>query len=170
MIKHDPSATWFLAQFKPNCQNIAERNLARQGFETFLPVQETTLRVRGRFATRLRPLFPGYIFVMLDVVRGPWRAVNSTSGIVRLVSLAKEPTPVPSELVRQLMQRCDRKGRLLCPTGLKAGDRVTVTQGPFTDFVASIDTIEPDRRIWVLMDLMGARTRVAVGAEQIRAG
>ena len=53
------ATSWFLAQMKPNSHDIANRNLTRQGFETFLPLQEETRRTRGRFVTRRRPLFPG---------------------------------------------------------------------------------------------------------------
>ncbi|PZX45770.1 transcriptional antiterminator RfaH [Roseinatronobacter thiooxidans] len=168
MITHDRGTTWFLAQFKPNSHNIAERNLTRQGFRTFLPMQEETKRAHGRFATHMRPLFPGYLFVALDVLRGGWRSVNSTYGITRLVSLGKEPTPVPLDLVSQLMLRCDRDGRLLPPKPLQPGDEVMLTKGPFTDFVATIERIAPDRRVYVLMEMMGAQTRVAVSAEHLR--
>lgn len=51
---------------------------------------------------------------------------------------------------------------------LKAGDQVTLTKGPFTDFVATIESIAPDQRIWVLMSLMGTQTRVAVTAAHLR--
>ena len=117
----------------------------------------------------MRPLFPGYLFVALDVARGAWRAVNSTYGITRLVSLGRAPSPVPSTLVDALMQRCDDAGRLLPPNALEPGDHVTVTKGPFTDFVATIDTIAPDQRVWVLMEFMGGQTRVAVSAQHLRA-
>ena len=169
MSTHDRGTTWFLAQFKPNSHNIAERNLVRQGFRTFLPMQEETKRARGKFITQMRPLFPGYLFVALDMLKGGWRSVNSTYGITRLVSLGKEPTPVPLDLVSQLMLRCDREGKLLPPKLLKPGDEVTMTKGPFTGFVATIETIAPDRRVYVLMELMGAQTRVAVSAEHLRA-
>lgn len=169
MSYHDRGTTWFLAQFKPNSHNIAERNLARQGFRTFLPMQEETKRARGKFITQIRPLFPGYIFVALDMLQSGWRAVNSTCGITRLVSLGKGPTPIPLDLVSQLMLRCDREGKLLPPKLLKPGDQVTLTKGLFTDFVATIESIAPDRRVWVLMELMGAQTRVAVSAEHLRA-
>lgn len=168
MSYHDCGTTWFLAQFKPNSHNIAERNLVRQGFRTFLPLQEETKRARGKFTTRLRPLFPGYIFVALNVLHGGWRAVNSTYGITRLVSLGNEPTPVPLDLVSQLMLRCDREGKLLPPRLLKPGDEVTVTKGPFAEFVAEVEKIAPDRRVWVLMEIMGGKTRVAVQAEHLR--
>ncbi len=40
---------------------------------------------------------------------------------------------------------------------------------PFTDFVATIERVAPDSRVYVLMELMGAKTRVAVSAEHLRA-
>jgi len=169
MTYHDRGSSWFLAQIKPNSHNIAERNLSRQGFRIFLPMQEETKRAQGKFTTQMRPLFPGYLFVALDLLRGGWRAVNSTYGITRIVSLGKEPTPVPLDLVSQLMLRCDREGKLLPPKLLKPGDEVTLTKGPFTNFVATIESIAPDKRIWVLMELMGAQTRVAVSADHLRA-
>jgi transcriptional antiterminator RfaH len=168
MTFHERGASWFLAQLKPNCANIADKNLKRQGFETLLPMEEETRQRNGKFVTAVRPLFPGYIFVAFDMTRGFWRTVNSTHGIARLVSFGKEPTAVPLDLVSQLMLRCDAKGKLLPPKLLKPGDQVTLTKGPFANFVAEVEKIAPDRRVWVLMEIMGGQTRVAVGADQLR--
>ena len=168
MTFHDRGTSWFLAQLKPNCANIADKNLKRQGFNTFLPMEEETRQRNGKYVTAMRPLFPGYIFVAFDVTRGFWRTVNSTYGITRLVSLGKEPTAVPLDLVSQLMLRCDANGKLLPPKLLKPGDQVMLTKGPFANFVAEVETIAPDRRVWVLMEIMGGQTRVAVGADQLR--
>jgi len=117
----------------------------------------------------MRPLFPGYIFVALDVTGGLWRSVNSTYGITRLVSFGKESALVPLDLVSQIMLRCDTDGKVLPPKLLKPGDRVALNTGPFANFVAEVEKIAPDRRVWVLMDIMGGKTRVAVGADQLRA-
>ena len=76
---------------------------------------------------------------------------------------------MPPELVSQLMLRCDRGGKLMPPELLAPGDEVTVTKGPFADFIATIESIAPDRRVWVLMEVMGGQTRVAVDARQLRA-
>ena len=159
---------WFLAQLKPNCANIAERNLKLQGFRTFLPIEDGTKRVRGKFITAPRPLFPGYIFVQIDTGAGHWRTINSTTGITRLVSFGKEPAPVPLDIVSQLMLRCDGSGKLLPPKLLKPGDQVRLTSGPFADFVGRIESIAPERRVWVLMEIMGGETRVAVATDLLR--
>jgi transcriptional antiterminator RfaH len=169
MAVYDPGATWFLAQLKPNSARIAERNLKRQGFATFLPLEEETRQQRGKFVTSPKPLFPGYIFVAFDPACGHWRSVNSTQGVTKLVSFGKAPAPVPLDLVSQLMLRCDSAGKLLPPKLLGPGDQVAITKGPFANFIAEVEKIAPDRRVWVLMDLMGSQTRVAVGAEQLRA-
>ena len=169
MTVHDPGTTWFLAQLKPNCAQIADKNLTRQGFQTFLPLEEETRQRNGKFVTANKPLFPGYIFVALNVAQGLWRSVNSTYGITRLVSFGKDPAPVPLDLVSQIMLRCDADGKVLPPKMLKPGDQVALNTGPFANFVAEVEKIAPDRRVWVLMDIMGGQTRVAVGADQLRA-
>jgi len=168
MTVHQFETTWFFAQFKPNCHRIAERNLERQAFQSFLPMQEETRRVRGKFTTFMRPLFPGYLFVAFDKAHGGWQAVNSTYGITRLVSAGKTPVEVPLNLVSQLMQRCDTAGKLLPPKLLSPGDQVIINKGPFVEFIATIEALASDRRVWVLLEFMGQKTRVAVPADQLR--
>lgn len=168
MAFHDRGTGWFLAQLKPNCSNIADKNLKRQGFQTFLPLEERTRQRNGKFLTTMQPLFPGYIFVAFDVARGLWRTVNSTFGVTRLVGIGKEPAVIPVNLVTQLMLRYDSKDKLLRSRALKVGDQVTLTKGPFANFAAEVESIAPDRRVWVLMEIMGAHARVAVSAEQVR--
>jgi transcriptional antiterminator RfaH len=162
-------ASWFLAQLKPNSVNIAERNLRRQGFELFLPLEEVTKRVNSKFVQKTRPLFPGYIFVSLEAAQGAWRTINSTYGITKLVSFGKSPAPVPSEIVTALQTRCDASGKLVSPPALQPGDTIEVVAGPFADLIADIERIDADRRIWILLDIMGAKTKVAVPEHNLRA-
>lgn len=165
---HDPDTTWFLAQLKPNCAQVAVRNLARQGFETFLPLEEVTRRARSKFVTAAQPMFPGYVFVAFDIAQGGWRAINGTYGITRLVSFGKEPAPVPTQIVRTLMERCDADGNFAASRPLAPGDQVAMPRGPFVDFVGEVEKLAPDARVWVLLDLMGGKMRVSVPAEELR--
>jgi len=168
MTAHAQDTAWFLAQLKPNCARLADSHLSRQGFRTFLPLEEETRQRNGRFVTAERPLFPGYIFVALNVALGLWRKVNSTRGVARLVSFGAAPAAVPEDLVSQLMRRCDGAGKLRAGDDVAAGDTVTLTTGPFAGFVAEVERIAPDRRIWVLMEIMGGQKRISVGSGQLR--
>ena len=58
MLKNIPIENgWFLLQFKPNSHGIAESNLNRQGFDTFLPYEEITEYHNNKLKTIKRPLF-----------------------------------------------------------------------------------------------------------------
>jgi len=160
--------TWFLAQVRPNCHKMAERNLRQQHFQTFLPKHEETKRRAGRFILTLRPLFAGYMFVAFNTAKGGWRKINNTYGVTRLVSFGEEPQPVPLDLISRLMLRCDVGGKLLPPRILNPGDAVRISGGPFADFVATVEKISPDQRVWVLLDLMGRTARVVVEAEGLQ--
>ena len=160
---------WYLVQCKPNATQIAVRNLENQCFGTFLPLQEITKRKGKLFQRQIRPLFLGYLFVQIDPSQGPWRQINSTRGVARLVRLGAEPSMVPTGIVEALMARCDKQSilRLTSETQssqLHAGNQAQVIQGPFSGFITTISDIEPNNRINILIEIMGQKTKVAINA------
>ena len=159
---------WHLVQFKPNSHHLAVRNLQRQGFETFLPLQKITTRKAPCFNVDLRPLFPGYMFVGVELDAAPWRTINSTIGVSRLVSFANNYKPLPLDLISGLLLRCDEAGKLLPPKTLNAGDSVEVLTGPFANFVATVEKIDAQQRVWVLMEFMGQSTRMHLVPDNVR--
>lgn len=159
---------WFLAQLKPNSARIAQDNLKRQGFDTFLPLEKRTKTRNERFVTTDQPLFPGYIFLAFDPQGGLWRKVNATRGVTKLVSLAGCPTPVPNGIITTLKARCDADGRLMDAQALAPGDAVVVKTGAFAQMTAEILAVAPDRRVWVLLDIMGRQTRTAVDPDNLQ--
>ena len=160
---------WYLVQCKPNATQIAVRNLENQSFGTFLPLQEITKRRGKIFQQQIRPLFPGYLFVQIDTNQGPWRQVNSTRGVARLVRIGAKPCVAPNQIIDALMARCDKQN-ILCEisetqsTQLHAGNQARVTQGPFSGFVATITDIESSNRINILIEIMGHATKIAINA------
>ncbi|PHS21662.1 MAG: transcriptional activator RfaH [Robiginitomaculum sp.] len=163
-----PAKKWYLVQVKPNGYKRAQENLARQHFDVFCPVIEKGQKRKKKFQSQLSPLFPGYLFVSFDSQEPKWRTINSTYGVSRLVNLnANEPSSVPTPLMSELMARCDSEGRLLPPSKLKVGDTIRVIRGPFADFVSTIEMITPDQRMWVLLDIMGRKTRVGMSGNDL---
>jgi len=158
---------WFLVQFKPNSHNIAARNLKRQGFEIFLPLHETTRRLATRFLSELKPLFPGYMFIRVDTANTLLRKVNSTYGVAGIVGFGGTPAPVPSGLVEGLLGRCDEMGGVRTNEALEAGQRVLVVDGPFSEFVGTVEKIDAQQRVWLLLEFMGQDTRIHLAATQV---
>src|SRR5258706_16252721 len=77
-------ARWYAVNCLSNREFLASSQLRNQGFRTFLPRRLTTRRHARKFDTVMRPLFPGYLFVQLDLSRDRWRSINGTLGVVRL--------------------------------------------------------------------------------------
>lgn len=113
---------WYLALLKPNCAKFARRNLEQQDLDSFLPLEEKTLKQRGKFVTDWRPLFPGYIFVRMDRSMRQVRSVRLTYGVTRLVSFGKKPAEVSEDLITHLQASCDEAGRMLAAPELEQGD------------------------------------------------
>jgi len=154
------SKEWFILQFKSNSHHQAAKNLNRQGFETFLPLHNTTSRKLSRFINTSKPLFPGYMFIRFDRAESEWHKINSTYGVSRLITFNSILKSIPTAFVDHLMKRYDLSGKLIPIQKLKKGDQVMVLKGPFADFIATVEEYESEKRIWVLMDLMGRKTKI----------
>ena len=161
------SKEWFILQIKSNSHHLAAKNLNRQGFETFLPLHDTTSRKASRFINTSKPLFPGYMFIKFDRTESGWHKINNTYGVSRLITFNSTLKSIPTIFVDHLMKRYDLSGKLLPIQKLKKGDQVTVLKGPFANFIATVEKYEADQRIWILMDLMGRKTKIQTPSDNL---
>jgi len=162
------SKEWFILQFKPNSHNQAAKNLNRQGFETFLPLHSITSRKASRFINSSQPLFPGYMFITFDKAKTEWHKINNTYGVSRLVTFNSILKSIPTTFVDNLMKRYDMSGELIPIKKLKKGDQVKILNGPLSNFIATVETYETDRRIWILMDLMGRKAKIQTPSDALK--
>ncbi len=154
------SKDWFVIQFKPNSHYQAKKNLNRQGFKTFLPLHEITSRKASRFVKSTKPLFPGYMFVSFNKTENKWHKIRNTYGVSRLITVNSSLKSIPSTFIDSLMKRYDSSGKLIPIVEMKKGDKVEILEGPFANFIASVEKYESEQRIWILMDLMGRKTKL----------
>ena len=153
-----PMTRWYVVHARPHQEHRAEVNLTRQGYRVWLPVMERSRRRAKRFETGHLPLFPGYLFVELDIAREPWRAINGTFGVKRLLADGPHPRAVPEEFVTALRKATRADGVSTPePPDLKPGDAVTIAAGPFVECAAIVLRLAPRDRVEVLLDVLGGR-------------
>ena len=120
-----------------------------------------TRRDAQRFRTKTQPLFPGYLFIGLSDAASSWRSINATQGVSRVVSLYGQYRPVPEALIAGIKARCNSDGVFQATEPLSEGDQVQIQRGPFASFIAEVDSLAPDQRVWVLIDLLGQKSRIS---------
>jgi len=153
---------WFLVHTQPKSEHKAELHLGAQGFRTYLPQIEKTVRHARQLRTVRAPLFPRYLFVILDLGRDRWLSVRSTIGVSRLfTSQDGRPVPVPTGIVESLIERSDGKLTRL-DAGLVAGQQVCILCGPFADFVGTLERLDNAGRVKVLLEMMGTTVPVTL--------
>jgi len=157
-----PGKRWYVARTHPQRELQAAKQLANQGFRTFVPRCWKNRRHARRVETISAPMFPRYIFVILDRSRDRWRSVNGTLGIERLLMQAGEPQPVPCGVVESLVEAADADGNVQFDYQLIEGQTIKVTAGPFADLVGQLERLDDKGRVRVLLELMGGPVRVTL--------
>jgi transcription elongation factor/antiterminator RfaH len=164
-VVHSPgkmSGRWYLVRTRPKSEKKAQWHLAAQGFQTYLPQIQRTIRHARKLTTVQVPLFPGYLFIALDLEQDRWVSVRSTVGVLSLFSHPDgPPIPVPVGVVESLIERSNRNVVRL-DTGLVQGQDVRVLSGPFADLIGTLHRIDDNSRVQVLLQMMGAQVPVTL--------
>jgi len=139
--------------------------LARRGVVTFLPrIVESPA---GSDRSVIAPLFPGYLFVQIDI-EDQYFDVVWTPGVRKFIGVGVLPCPVDDSVVEFLQVRTGPEGILRVMPSFRRGEHVRITHGPLEGLVGIIESPGSGRgRVRVLMELLRRQTRVEVPQEII---
>jgi transcriptional antiterminator RfaH len=155
---------WYVARTKGRSETRAEACLRRRGFEVYLPKYGKRRRHARRTDVVPSPLFPGYLFLRMDLSNSRWHAVNSTVGVQSLLCHGRRPAAVPQGVVEEL--RAQETGDGLVPLRslmvLEQGERLRIVDGPLTDRVGIYEKMTGGERVVLLLQLLGREVRVVV--------
>lgn len=159
---------WYAVQTRARHESEAATHLARQDFETYLPRLRLFRRRRGRWHPVVEALFPGYLFLRLDLERQNTAPIRSTRGVVGLVRFGGVPKPVPEDLIRQLQAASrDAEGVIRQEPHFQPGDRVEIVSGPLAGLPAIFQSSNGEERVRLLLDLLGRRNEVLVSRHHL---
>jgi transcriptional antiterminator RfaH len=156
------SKSWIVARIKPNQDKTALRNLERQNFESFQPTFKTLSKLHNKFNEIIKPVFPGYIFIALNLEEKNWHTINYTRGISSIIVFGNEIPLIRCELIEELKHRFSLNNIPNAADPFKIGMNAEITNGPFAQLIGKIEEIDADQRIWILLDILGTQTRVSI--------
>ena len=156
-----------MAKTKPGKEQLVERYLTeRQDIEVFLPLIR---RPAGR-RTGLEPLFPTYLFCLVDPHSADWPAIRWAHGLSYFLGVNQEAlVPISDELIAHLKQRVSWWNEGGYVPQFASGEQVMVTSGPFSGLEGIFQRYVPARqRCQVLLEMLGRLAKVEVPAEVLR--
>lgn len=155
---------WYAVHTKARQEQVAKEHLARQMFDTYLPTVRNVRRRRSRWHDVVEPLFPGYLFVHLDVAAQDVSPIRSTRGVIGLVRFANALRPVPDKLIDAINHAHNGNDQepIDCASQFKSGDEVRFVEGPLTGMTAIFQSRSGAERVAVLLSLLGRPQLVVI--------
>ena len=161
--------SWYVVYTRHGAEKLAEVNLKRQGFKTYLPMFRKTTKHARRTASVPAPLFPRYLFVAIDETTQRWRSVNGTFGVHHIVSMGNRPQALPDMVINELKAREAEPGlvEVIAKAPYKVGEIVRLTGGALADQVGLFQRLNEKGRVSVLLDMLGRKLEVQVPIQTV---
>lgn len=161
---------WYTLYTKPRRETQVYQYLAGVSeVEAFYPY--LTVKPANPRSSRIRPYFPGYLFVRADLEAVGESLLQWIPGAHGIVRFGGEPAVVPEHLIyiiKQQIERLRADTRLLS-TDLRQGELVEITEGAFAGYEAIFDMqLSGQDRVQVLLAWLGQQIRVQVSAHALR--
>ncbi len=155
------------------CRNLENRidslDVRNRVYRVVVPTEDEIEIRSGQKRTVTRKVFPGYILVEMLMDDETWRVVRETPGVTGFVSSGDPPRPVPLEEteVRSILDQMEQEAPRV-RVGYQKGQSVRITDGPFLDFIGTVEEVSPDRgKVVVMVSFFGRETPVELDFLQI---
>jgi transcription antitermination factor NusG len=119
---------WYAVYTSANHEKRVAEQFAVRGIEHFLPQYESVRKWKDRRVRLQLPLFPGYIFVQIELAKR--LPVLQVPGVARLVGFDGQPAPVPEADLLRVREFLRQGFRAEPHRMLQVGRRVRVKDGP----------------------------------------
>ena len=147
-----------------------------QIFEVLLPTEVVSEVKNGKKSTKVRKLYPGYVFIQMclygedkKVINKPWYFVKEVAGVIGFVG-GDRPAALRQSEIDEIYQRiADASGKEKPKVEYAVGEEVKITDGAFASLTGRIDEIDPDRgKLKVSVSIFGRFTPVELEYWQVQ--
>lgn len=147
---------WYVIQTKPKKEGDVQCQLTRANYMTFLP------KMKG--CSSVKPLFPSYLFVLVDFEEPQHhRLIRFTRGVRQILGNHEGPQPISEIIVETLREKTLNGSLIEQSLFLKDGDEVRVKRGILKDLDGIIErNIPAQGRVKVLFKWMNGTMRAVL--------
>ncbi len=145
-------------------------------FEILLPTEVVSEVKAGKKSTKVRKLYPGYVFIKMrlfgedkKLINKPWYFVKETTGVIGFVG-GENPAPRRQVAIDDIKARIEAaNGKEVPKVQYTIGEEVKITDGAFANLTGRIDEIDPDRgKLKISVSIFGRFTPVELEYWQVQ--
>lgn len=149
-------------------QRVATLGQTDKVLELLIPTQNKIHIKHGKKFQLREKIFPGYLLVKMVVDDDSWLVVRTTQGITGFVGIGNKPTPLSQTEVDAITQFAQIDAPRF-KANFSLGEAVKITDGPFSDFLGSIESIDEEHgKLRVLVSIFGRETPVELDFLQVK--
>ena len=135
--------------------------------EVVIPTEDEIEVKNGQRRTVTKKILPGYILIQMKLNDLSWSIVRNTPGVTGFVASGNKPIPLEEDEVKRIMKQMEAEAPRV-KAGFRQGQSVRVIDGPFIDFIGTVDEIDGDKgKVKVLLSLFGRETPVELDFLQV---
>ncbi len=167
---------WFVIHTYSGREDRVKKNLEQRmklmdsvdEISQILVPTEDEVEVRsGQRRTITKKILPGYLLIQMKMNDRSWNIVRNTPGVTGFVRSGSKPVPLREEEVDRIQKQMAAEVPKV-KVGLRKGQSVRVTDGPFIDFVGIVDDISAGTgKVKVLLSIFGRETPVELDSLQV---
>jgi len=150
-------------------QKAASDGLSGKIDKITIPMEAIIEIKDGRKHTVEKKLLPGYILIRMEYDANLISLIENIQGVSAFVGAKGQPTTLTDEEVKNILEQSYEKGeKPRQKIKYKAGDQVKVTEGPFANFIGSVESIDEEKgKLTVMVSIFGRLTPVELDVLQI---
>lgn len=157
---------WYAVYTKAKHEKKVAEGLAERQISSFLPLRRILSKWKDRRKLIELPLFPGYIFVDIDL-KDRIRVLR-TPGVVRMVGFQDgKPVPIPREQIHAIMRFLEENANLEPYPYLEIGNRVEIIRGSFRGIRGILVRKKKGYRFVISVDLIRQSAAIEIDAEDV---
>jgi len=145
-------------------------------FEVLLPTEVVSEVKSGKKSTKVRKLYPGYVFIQMrlfgengKLINRPWYFVKELAGVIGFVG-GEHPAPLRQTEIDEIKARIEAaNGKEVPKVQYTVGEEVKINDGPFANLNGRIDEIDPERgKLKISVSIFGRFTPVELEYWQVQ--
>jgi len=145
-------------------------------FEVLLPTEVVSEVKNGKKSSKVRKLYPGYVFIQMKLfdeekklINKPWYFVKEVAGVIGFVG-GEHPAALRQVEIDEIRARIEAaNGKEVPKVQYAVGEEVKINDGPFANLNGRIDEIDPDRgKLKISVSIFGRFTPVELEYWQVQ--